>query len=285
MGLQEPLRWGMGRVAVLGASGTLGRALAEVLGNSGKYHTRKVWDLRKLEGLEDFLFAFLEDVDAVINAAAYTNVNRAEEEREEAFVLNALFPEVLARVSRSLGLKMVHVSTDYVFDGRVGFYREDDEPSPLSVYGRTKLEGERRVLGVYPDALVVRTSWLFGLGGKNFFSRLPFMLKRGEDIYAHSHQLSCPTYAPRLAGVLIGMLRAGLEGGIYHITGKTPTTPYDFALTVSALLHPTSRVVHFLPDMSIRPRVSVLLSNRYDYPAFPLFEDFSRYYARSVAGL
>ena len=258
-------------IGLIGSTGTLGRALKELLPIL-KFHSRRDFDLRRLRDAERYLRGFLRDLKFVINAAAYTDVDGAERNRVEATLVNADFPKVLARVSRDMGVRLVHVSTDYVFDGRVGFYYEDDHPQPLGVYGKSKLLGERYVLEENPDAIVIRTSWLFGPGGRNFFSRLPAMLLRGERIHAHDRQVSSPTYAPFLARVIFEMIEGDVPGGIYHITGRTPITPFQAAVLLADDLNSPSEIVRYDPgtSMGIRPRVSVLLSSRYRYtpPSF-----------------
>ncbi|NPA80100.1 MAG: NAD(P)-dependent oxidoreductase [Thermotogae bacterium] len=272
-------------IAVFGSSGTLGRAIRRLVGE-GKFHTREDWDLRTLRGIRRFLHDFLEGSEAVINAAAYTDVDGAEREPVLAFRINAQFPKVLAQVCREANVKLIHLSTDYVFDGEVGYYYEDDPPQPRSVYGKSKLLGEMYVLEEYPEAMVVRTSWIFGEGGRNFFSRLPLKLLAGETVFAHDLQTSSPTYAPFLARILLRMLEEDLPGGIYHITGKLPLTPFDGAILLADELNSTSRIVRSVPEgfMDIRPRSSVLLSSRYAYP-MPSFIDSVRDYLATVKSL
>lgn len=255
-------------IGLIGSTGTLGRALRELL-PIVRFHSRKDFDLMHLRGAEGYLRGFLKGLKVVINAAAYTDVDGAERDKVEATLVNADFPRVLARVSREMGVRLVHISTDYVFDGRVGFYYEDDYPQPLGVYGKSKLLGERYVLEENPDAVVIRTSWLYGPGGRNFFSRLPAMLLRGERIYAHNRQVSSPTYAPFLAKVIFEMIEGDVPSGIYHITGRTPITPFQAAVLLAHELNSRSEVVRYDPGdaMEIRPKVSVLLSSRYRYEA------------------
>ncbi len=255
-------------IGLIGSTGTLGRALKELL-PIVRFHSRKDLDLRDLKEAEGYLRKFLKDLRFVINAAAYTDVDGAERNRAEATLVNADFPKVLAKVSREMGVRLVHVSTDYVFDGRVGFYHEDDHPQPLGVYGKTKFLGERYVLEENPDAIVIRTSWLYGPGGRNFFSRLPAMLLRGERVYAHDRQLSSPTYAPFLAKVIFEMIEGDVPGGIYHVAGRTPITPLQAAVLLADELNSPSEIVRYDPgdSMEIRPKVSVLLSSRYRYEA------------------
>ncbi len=255
-------------VGIIGSTGTLGRALMELMPDA-RVHSRRDFDLRNVKEARPFLSRFLNGLKVVINAAAYTDVDGAERDPVSATLVNADFPKVLAQVCREMGVRLFHVSTDYVFDGQVGFYYEDDYPQPLGVYGKSKLLGERYVLEENPDAVVIRTSWLYGPGGRNFFSRLPLMLLEGREIKAHDRQVSSPTYAPFLARTILKMVEKNVPGGIYHVTGRTPITPYQAAVLLADTLNSTSRIVLYDPgpSMDIRPEVSVLLSSRYRYEA------------------
>lgn len=267
-------------IGVIGGTGTLGRALREVLPVI-RFHSRREFDLRNVGNVEGYLRRFLRELKVVINAAAYTDVDGAEGNPVEATLVNADFPKVLARVSREMGVRLVHVSTDYVFDGKVGFYYEDDYPQPLGIYGKTKLLGERYVLEENPDAIVIRTSWLYGPGGRNFFSRLPLMLLKGEEVKAHDGQLSSPTYAPFLARIIFEMVEGEVPGGVYHVTGRFPTTPFQAAVLLGDALGSRSRILLRSPGpgMEIRPRTSVLLSSKYRYDAPSFLKCMEEYVA------
>jgi dTDP-4-dehydrorhamnose reductase len=187
----------------------------------------------------------------VINCAAYTAVDRAEDEPEAAERLNAAAPENLARVCEERGAALVHVSTDYVFDGkRTGPYPEDETPSPIGVYGKTKAEGERRIASALDRHIICRTAWLFGPGGKNFVSTMLRLFSERTELSVVSDQHGRPTYAPDLAGALVGLLDAAARStpapagagaaavagarndrpwGIYHFSNAGQTTWYDFA--------------------------------------------------------
>jgi dTDP-4-dehydrorhamnose reductase len=165
--------------------------------------------------------------DAVLNCAAYTNVDGAESEREAAYAANAAGPENLAAACLNTGARFVTISTDYVFDGtNAGFYTENDEPNPQGVYGRSKLEGEERARGANAGSVIVRSGWIFGHGGTNFLSVMGKMLAEGKPVKAIRDSYGTPTYAADLAKrlrELAGMMNAE---GIFHVTNAGEGTSY-----------------------------------------------------------
>jgi dTDP-4-dehydrorhamnose reductase len=173
-------------------------------------------------------------VDYVVNAAAFTHVDRCESERDAAHRANAVGPRVLAEACAAVGSRLAHVSTDYVFpgDGETP-YREEDEPAPASVYGETKLEGERHVLAVSEDFLVVRTSWVFG-EGRNFITTILGHGQARKDgsatgpLAVVDDQRGCPTYAEDLAAAIIALLERGASG-LYHVSNAGVANWWDLA--------------------------------------------------------
>ena len=217
-------------VMITGAGGLLGRSMNTQLSRSG-------WRVAALPRMElditnegDVMRAVeLFHPDVLINCVATADVDRCEIDRDWAFAVNESGPRFLARACREFGADMVHVSTDYVFDGsKEGFYTQEDEPKPLSVYGMAKLAGEFAVREEAERFYVVRTSWLFGVGGKNFGSRVIEYARAGARLKGVIDQTSIPTYAPDLAGRIeeIITLRAH---GLYQVTSSGPTTWFDFA--------------------------------------------------------
>lgn len=171
--------------------------------------------------------------EAVVNAAAMTDVDGCERDPEAAHLANAVGPERLARACASAGVRLVHVSTDFVFDGtKREPYVADDEPNPISAYGRTKLAGENAVRGLVPDALVVRTSWVFGVGGKNFASRIFEFAAKSLRLKGIVDMRSLPTYAPDLAERILDLIDGGCTG-TFHVTGGgEPATWFDVARVI-----------------------------------------------------
>ena len=209
----------------------------------------------------------------VINCAATTDVDRCEREPEWAEQVNVKAPMTLARACRNLGASLVHISTDYVFDGRkTGFYTQQDQPNPLSVYGKTKLAGEIAVQEELAASFVIRTSWIFGPGGKNFGSRVLEYAGRGVQLKGVIDQTSIPTYAPDLAARIEEVLELGVSG-LYQITNFGPGTWYEFARLVLDLaglkyveVEPVERAD--LRQLAERPRNSAmrcLLSERLQF--------------------
>ncbi|MBV9079624.1 MAG: dTDP-4-dehydrorhamnose reductase [Elusimicrobia bacterium] len=214
------------RLLITGAGGQLGTALQTVFSDAVLFplghgdldisHRDRVLEtVRRLKP------------DLVINAAAYNAVDKAETERDAAFAANEAGPRHLAEAAAEAGVPIVHVSTDYVFDGRLGRpYREDDPTHPLSVYGQSKLAGEEAVRRANPKHFVVRTAWLYHDTGRNFF-RLMLALSEKGPVRAVSDQRSSPTYAPHLAQGLRRLVDTGAFG-TYHMAGAGgPASRFD----------------------------------------------------------
>lgn len=164
--------------------------------------------------------------DAVLNCAAYTNVDGAESNEQAAYAANSAGPENLAAACRETGARFVTISTDYVFDGEnTGFYTEEDAPNPQGVYGRSKLEGEERALGANPLSIVVRSGWIFGTGGTNFLSVMGKLLAEGKTVKAIGDSYGTPTYAADLAGRLRELAETDASG-IFHVTNAGEGTSY-----------------------------------------------------------
>ena len=222
---------------VTGSRGQLGRALVSSLEAEGaSVHASDLpeVDIADPVGLASWLDAAPREPAVVVNAAAFTHVDRCEREPEAAARANAQGPEVLADACRHRGHRLVHVSTDYVFRGDGDHpYRETDPPDPVSTYGRTKLEGERAVLGASDASLVVRTSWVFG-AGRNFLAAILAQAearRTGEasgPLRVVADQRGRPTYAVDLARA-IRTLVEGEARGLYHVANAGEATWWDLA--------------------------------------------------------
>lgn len=174
----------------------------------------------------------------IINAAAYTAVDAAEQDRDNAFRINADGPETLARVAAEAGARLLHVSTDFVFDGCAGRpYRAEDRPAPLSVYGESKLAGERRAAAVLGESLsIVRTAWVYAPGGRNFVRTMLRLAAERSELRVVDDQVGSPTHAVGLAEAVWALItRAEQPGGIWHWTDAGVASWYDLARAVVEL--------------------------------------------------
>jgi dTDP-4-dehydrorhamnose reductase len=173
--------------------------------------------------------------DAIVNAAAYTAVDRAESEPDLAMAINRDGPARLARVCRSRCVPLIHISTDYVFDGtKTGAYSEDDLVAPLGVYGRSKAEGERAVREGLPEHLILRTAWLCGVHGQNFVKTMLRLGRERDALRVVADQRGCPTFAADLAAAILSIYRRhregrGVEWGTYHYCGAGAASWHEFA--------------------------------------------------------
>ena len=173
--------------------------------------------------------------DAVVNAAAYTAVDKAESEPEQAHLVNALGAEFVARACAAQGIPIIQISTDYVFDGaKAEPYREGDATAPVNVYGRSKLEGEVRVAQACARHVILRTAWLHSPWGANFVKTMLRLAETRPEIKVVADQRGSPTYVPDLADVVLAFAERAVAGsdiawGIYHVAGAGETTWFDFA--------------------------------------------------------
>lgn len=240
------------RLLVFGKTGQVARALAERPDISARFLDRAEADLSRPETLG----ALIENApcDAVVNAAAYTAVDRAESEPDLARAINALAPGEMAMACAARGLPFVHISTDYVFDGtKNGPYVETDPVNPLGVYGRTKEEGERAVLDTKANTAILRTSWVFSPWGNNFVKTMLRLGAEREELKIVADQTGAPTSAPDIAEGIVTVARGLATGqgraGIYHMSAGGETTWHGFAraIFVHALQHGLKTPARVLP--------------------------------------
>jgi dTDP-4-dehydrorhamnose reductase len=206
------------RVVIVGSRGRLGAALAREFGELYELQTfdRAQLDLANPDDMRRTLQPL--PFDALINCAAQTNVDRCETERDEAFAINAEAPGVLAEICAAKDARLVHISTDYVFDGtKTEPYTEEDEPNPISVYGESKLEGEHRVLSLGDRHLVARVSWVFGPDRPSFVDWIVQRAREHDRVEAVADKFSTPTYTVDIARMLRPFLSASAPGGILHL--------------------------------------------------------------------
>jgi dTDP-4-dehydrorhamnose reductase len=169
----------------------------------------------------------------IVNAAAYTAVDLAEDQPAQAIAVNDTAVGVLAAAASRAGSRLLHLSTDFVFDGNSSrAYRPDDQPNPLSVYGVSKSGGERRVLNGEARAIVLRTAWVYAATGRNFVLTMLRLLRDKEQVSVVCDQIGTPTWAGGLAAAIWGLIEAGAPGGVYHWTDLGVASWYDFAVAI-----------------------------------------------------
>ena len=243
---------------VTGCNGQLGTELRRLIPDA-LFVDKDELDITDADAVKSYVAA--HDVDTIINCAAYTAVDRAESEPELAEKINAVGPENLAKT----GAKIVHISTDYVFDGTHHTpYTPDDETCPVSVYGRTKRMGEIAVLENAPVAVVIRTAWLYSAHGNNFVKTMRRLGAEKESIGVVCDQIGSPTWAADLAAAIVQIIPQMNEGnrGIYHYTNSGVCSWYDFATAIMDLsglscdVRPISTAQY--PTPAARPAYSVL---------------------------
>lgn len=276
------------KVTVTGAGGLVGRAVTAHCAAQGDDVTafdHSALDITDPLSVKQRLSDLKPEV--VINCAAWTDVDACESDPARAERSNALGPELLAANCRELDALLITISTDYVFDGRKeGFYTQRDQPNPISVYGQSKLAGERRAQLSWARTIVVRSGYIFGPGGKNFLSTLPSRARRGETLSAINNMFGTPTYARDLAARLHRLAQLDLPG-IYHVVNRGEGVSFEgFAraaiedagtdagvlqsVTLSALNRPAPR-----PGNS---RLKCLLSEAIGLPPLPDWREALRHF-------
>jgi dTDP-4-dehydrorhamnose reductase len=219
-------------ILVLGGRGMLGRDLVTVLSGRPERHRVTAWDIEDIDIIDKYAVDRAlgrDSFEVVVNCAAYTAVDKAEQDKETALAVNARGARNVAAAARAAGSRNVLLSTDYVFDGsKQGAYREDDEPCPANYYGYTKLMGERLTGEVDPDCLIVRTQWLYGAAGKNFVETMLKLAETNKPLSVVDDQQGSPTWTADLARA-IALLVEGRCRGIYHVSNAGWTTWCGFA--------------------------------------------------------
>ena len=233
----------MTQILVTGSNGQLGNEMRELAKNSPFQFTFTdvaELDITNIQAIDELFqqnkFAF------VINCAAYTNVNKAEEEEDIALKINAKAPENLAKISAKYHCKFIHVSTDYVFDGtNCQPYEESQPVCPQSAYGRTKLEGEKLAMAANPETIIIRTAWLYSTFGNNFVKTMIKLGTERDELSVVFDQIGSPTYAGDLAKAIYTIIEKvesnekQFVAGIYHFSNEGVCSWYDFTKEIHAL--------------------------------------------------
>lgn len=246
------------KVLITGANGQLGLELSKRLPNAVLTDVDTL-DITDFEAVQKFVKE--NKIDTIINCAAFTNVDAAEDNEDLVYQINVIGPKNLALS----GANLIHISTDYVFDGK-GYkpYEPEDEAKPLSVYGKTKLKGEEEVLKNARTAVIVRTAWLYSPFGKNFVKTMLKLGAEKEEINVVADQIGTPTYAGDLADAIVTISEQMKSGQkeVYHFTNEGVCSWYDFAYEIMAMSGLKCKVCPIpssaYPSKAVRPFYSVL---------------------------
>ena len=223
------------KILIIGKNGQLAYELADCIpaGIKATFLSSTELDITNQDAVHTRIAA--EKPDAVINAAAYTAVDKAETEQEQAFAINAKGPQYLAEACRAVGAHLVQVSTDFVFDGTANTpYAPECITNPLSVYGKSKLAGEQAVQQALPSATIIRTSWVYSSHGNNFVKTMLRLMQEKEQLGVVSDQIGAPTWAAGLARVCWQAAQQK-PAGIYHWSDAGVASWYDFAIAIQSL--------------------------------------------------
>lgn len=254
------------KILITGANGQLGNEM-RVLAEENAQHEYIFTDVQELDICdEQAVRTFVKEngVEVIVNCAAYTAVDKAEDDEAFADKLNHLAPGYLAAAAEEVGAALIQVSTDYVFDGTAHLpYTEEVAPCPNSAYGRTKLAGEEAVMQKCSRAMVIRTAWLYSIYGNNFVKTMIRLGKEREALGVVFDQIGTPTYANDLARAIMAAINQGVVPGIYHYSNEGVCSWYDFTRAIHRLAGITTCNVsplhtHEYPAKAPRPNYSVL---------------------------
>lgn len=254
------------KILITGAYGMLGSDLKETLKNHELIITgSKDLDITSQEKVLQFITE--KNPEIVINSAAYTAVDNCESNFTDAYAVNALGPKNLAIACNKNNIPLIHISTDYVFDGNKKTpLIEEDKPEPKTVYGKTKLEGERFIQEYTKKYFILRTAWLYGIHGKNFVMTMLNLAKKNNEIKVVHDQIGSPTYSKDLSEAISELLKSD-RYGIYHVTNKGEVSWYDFAKKIFELRNIEINVkpctTEEFPRPAPRPHYSVLNNQKW----------------------
>jgi dTDP-4-dehydrorhamnose reductase len=277
------------KILVTGSNGQVGSALQEALVGLGEIIAvdRIQLDLSSLDTIRDVVRSIRPSI--IVNAAAYTAVDQAESDEATAYRINADAPGVLAEEAKHLGAALIHYSTDYVYDGsKSGAWIENDATGPLSVYGRSKLAGEEAIMSTGVPHLILRTSWVYGLHGKNFLLTMLRLAQSRTELSIVNDQIGAPTWSRTIAQATASIIKkfpdlaaANHLSGIYHLCSGGQTSWYGFAEKIFAhpliqqkpQLHPITTADY--PTPAVRPKNSVLNTDKFEtvFTQLPSWEE------------
>jgi dTDP-4-dehydrorhamnose reductase len=242
------------KMLVTGSAGMLAKDLIPLLFNRG-YEVlappEEKLDITNLRVVKDAVHELAPEL--IINCAAYTNVDEAEKQEHQALTVNGLGVQNLCILCQEHNIPLVHFSTDYVFDGtKPDPYTIYDRTNPINAYGRSKLLGEKYVLWLLSKFYLIRTSWLFGLQGKNFIETMLELGQKQKQVSVVTDQRGCPTWTRHLAEATVGLIETG-HYGVYHVTNSEPTTWFDFAREIFHLSGINTEVLPVTSEQFPRP--------------------------------
>ena len=258
------------KILITGANGQLGNELRELLEEKipGQtiYTDREELDLTDAKAVETFVVN--NDITHIVNCAAYTAVDKAEDQKRECALINTDAVKNLALAADASGAKIIHISTDYVFDGtNPRPYRESDKVNPISQYGTTKRKGETALLALAPESIIIRTAWLYSSHGNNFVKTMLRLADSQKEVRVVSDQIGTPTYARDLACAILKVLQSHQwVAGIYHFTDEGAASWYDFAHAIFRIAGKKVKLVPIptedFPTPASRPAYSILDRSR-----------------------
>lgn len=258
------------KILILGARGMLGHELDKVFSDAERYQTI-LWDREELDITDrEAVEAKLQEMkpEVVINAAAYTAVDKAESEEELAYNINGYAVGYLAAAAKEMGALLIHFSTDYVFDGEnhLGYKEDFETKNPVTVYGKSKKLAEKLIADIGPRHFIIRTQWLFAAAGKNFIETMLRLAGEGQEIRVVNDQFGSPTHAQDLAMRVREMIEENRPSGVYHVTNTGTCSWYEFALEIfrQVQLQPVVRAVKSeeFAAAAKRPTYSMLVNTK-----------------------
>ena len=258
-------------ILITGSKGQLGTELSDILTKIDKIKAFETdidtLDISNQSEIEKFIKS--NSINLIVNCAAYTAVDKAENEQDKAFLINSKAATFLAIAAKNNNCNYISVSTDYVFNGKAHKpYTEANETNPVSVYGKSKLDGENKILNVLPESIIIRTSWLYSIYGNNFVKTISKIAKQNNEIKVVSDQIGTPTNAKNLAEAISEIISTlknnpnNSYGGIYHYSNEGVCSWYDFAKAIVGFNNLKTKVIpvnsNQFPTIAKRPYYSVL---------------------------
>ena len=226
----------MNNILVTGSTGQLGSDVVKELlkrGYSTLSPNRSEFNLCSEDSIRNYILN--SNCEAIVHCAAYTQVDKAEDEKDLCIKINATATKHIAKCAKILDIPMIYISTDYVFDGtKDGKYTENDETNPINIYGESKLAGEKYVQEILDKYYIVRTSWVFNINGKNFIETMLRLSKANNQLSIVNDQIGSPTYTKDLSRLLVDMIETN-KYGLYHATNEGYCSWYEFANTIFKL--------------------------------------------------